>query len=171
MFFIKVFCVLFKGDLENEEGVLKWLIDEKSEGKAEIIELVDRETLEILLEEVDYIAVFFYDPDDCDNCEKILEELEHIDDDTDKHGIHFVKTEDDDYASEIGITELPALVYFEDGNPSIYDEDLLDEEEVLKWLIEQRNEETIENINKAILAKMISEEEYLAVLFYKVCVF
>lgn len=159
---------VYEGDLENEQAVLEWLISEKSEEKADVIELVDRKTLQDLLKEIEYIAVFFYDADDCKTCNKILDELEHIDDDTDKHGIHFVKTEDDEYAKEIGITELPALVYFEKGSPSIYDEDLLDEDEVLKWLILQRTEDTIENINKEILSKQIIEKEYLAVLFYKV---
>ena len=30
---------------------------------------------------------------DCNNCVSILEELENIDDDTDRHGIHFLKTQ------------------------------------------------------------------------------
>lgn len=122
----------------------------------------------MLLTEIEHIAVFFYDVDDCKNCVQILEELEHIDDDTDKYGIHFVKTEDDDYAREIGISKLPALVYFEKGSPSIYDEDLLDEDEVLKWLIVQKTEDTIENINRDLLFRFVAEKEYLAVLFYKV---
>lgn len=80
-----------------------------------------------------------------------------------------MKCEDDDFAKDLGIEELPALVYIEENIPSIYDEDLLDEDEILKWLIIQRNEETIENVNKEILFKLIDERDYLAVLFYKVC--
>lgn len=157
----------YEGDLADETSVLEWLINEKGE-TVDVIESVDRNTLEELLEEVDYIAVFFYDAEDCETCDQILEELENIDDDTDKYGIHFVKTDDDEYAREIGLTELPALVYFEDGSPSIYDEDLLNEEEVLKWLLLQRTEDTIENINRDIFFRFVAEKEYLAVLFYKV---
>ena len=58
-------------------------------------------------------------------------------------------------------------MYFEDGVPSIYDGNLLEEEEVLEWLIKQKNEDTIENINRDILFRMISDKEYLAVFFYK----
>lgn len=60
------------------------------------------------------------DTADCQTCDKILEELENIDDDTDKYGIYFVKTDDMEYAKELGVTEVPSLVYFENHSPSIY---------------------------------------------------
>lgn len=69
---------------------------------------------------MEHLAVFFYS-DDCDSCEEILEELETIDDDTDKHGIQFVKSNDAKLASEIGIFSFPALVYYETGVPIMYD--------------------------------------------------
>jgi hypothetical protein len=46
--------------------------------------------------------------------------LETIDDDTDKHGIQFVKSKDSKLASEIGIFSFPALVYYETGVPIMY---------------------------------------------------
>lgn len=52
--------------------------------------------------------------------EATLKELENIDDDTDKHDIHFVKIADPDLAAEYGVREFPALVYFEDKHPSVY---------------------------------------------------
>lgn len=66
------------------------------------------------------MAVFFYD-DDCEECDEILEELETIDDDTDQHGIQFVKSNDAKLAAEIGIFSFPALVYYETGVPIMYD--------------------------------------------------
>jgi hypothetical protein len=36
-------------------------------------------------------------------------------------GVKFVKTDDADFATEFGITEFPAILYFEDKEPSIYD--------------------------------------------------
>lgn len=65
----------------------------------------------------------FYESDDnkCDSCSAILEELENIDDDTDKHGIQFVKSNDVKLAHEIGIFAFPALVYYETGVPIMYD--------------------------------------------------
>ena len=61
------------------------------------------------------------DSEDCDTCDDILEELETIDDDTDKHGIQFVKSKDSKLASDIGIFSFPALVYYETGVPIMYD--------------------------------------------------
>lgn len=61
------------------------------------------------------------DDDDCESCKEILEELETIDDDTDKHGIQFVKSKDAKLAAEIGIFSFPALVYYETGVPIMYD--------------------------------------------------
>lgn len=60
------------------------------------------------------------DDDKCETCPAILEELETIDDDTDKHGIQFVKSKDSKLASEIGIFSFPALVYYETGVPIMY---------------------------------------------------
>jgi len=63
----------------------------------------------------------FIDDDKCEACPSILEELETIDDDTDKEGIQFVKSTDSKLASEIGIFSFPALVYYETGVPIMYD--------------------------------------------------
>lgn len=77
-------------------------------------------SFQILINDVDHLAVFFYS-DDCEECDDILEELETIDDDTDQHGIQFVKSSDVKLAAEIGIFSFPALVYYETGVPIMYD--------------------------------------------------
>lgn len=64
---------------------------------------------------------FVLDDDECESCPKILEKLETIDDDTDKHNIQFVKANDEKLAHEIGIFSFPALVYYETGVPIMYD--------------------------------------------------
>lgn len=64
------------------------------------------------------------DADDCEQCTKILEELENIDDDCDRHGITFVKTKDFPVAEQYGVHEYPALVYFEDGIPNVFEGNL-----------------------------------------------
>lgn len=58
---------------------------------------------------------------DCDECDQVLEELETIDDDTDKHGILFVKSDDEKLARDIGIFSFPSLVYYETSVPIMYD--------------------------------------------------
>lgn len=63
----------------------------------------------------------YLDDDKCASCPGILEELETIDDETDEHGIQFVKSNDVKLAHEIGIFAFPALVYYETGVPIMYD--------------------------------------------------
>lgn len=59
--------------------------------------------------------------DNCEECDQVLEELETIDDDTDKHGILFVKSDDEKLARDIGIFSFPSLVYYETSVPIMYD--------------------------------------------------
>lgn len=59
--------------------------------------------------------------DDSKKSVDVLDELETIDDDADKHGIQFVKSKDAKLAAEIGIFSFPALVYYETGVPIMYD--------------------------------------------------
>lgn len=63
--------------------------------------------------------------DDSARSKSVLDELETIDDDTDKHGIQFVKSKDAKLASEIGIFSFPALVYYDTGVPIMYDGEFL----------------------------------------------
>ena len=51
----------------------------------------------------------------------MFQNLENIDDDLDAVGIAFVKTDDAEFAAEMGVKKYPSLVYFELGNPSLYD--------------------------------------------------
>lgn len=52
---------------------------------------------------------------------QVLTELEKIDDDCDKHGIQFVKIDDEKAAKDFGIDSLPSIVYFEKEIPNVYD--------------------------------------------------
>ena len=45
--------------------------------------------------------------------------------------------------------------------------DLLNEDEVLRWLIEQKNSATIEEVTDEILEDLIEEYEYVVVYFSK----
>ncbi|XP_041971075.1 uncharacterized protein LOC121727357 isoform X2 [Aricia agestis] len=138
-FYRHKFRTIYDGDLMHEEAILKWVL-ELHESVPDVIENVDRKTLKDLINDVEHLAVFFYS-DTCDTCDDILEELETIDDDTDKHGIQFVKSKDAKLASDIGIFSFPALVYYETGVPIMYDGDLKNENKVLQWLIDQKSED------------------------------
>ncbi|XP_013144968.1 PREDICTED: uncharacterized protein LOC106108359 isoform X1 [Papilio polytes] len=164
-FYRHKFRTIYDGDLMHEEAILKWVL-ELHDSQPDVIENVDRKTLKDLIDDVEHLAVFFYS-EDCDTCDDILDELETIDDDTDKHGIQFVKSKDSKLASDIGIFSFPALVYYETGVPIMYDGNLLDESEVLDWMIKQKEDESIEEIDRDELFKYIETKEFLAVVFYR----
>ncbi|XP_043272030.1 uncharacterized protein [Venturia canescens] len=166
-FYRHKFRNIYTGDMMHEDAILDWVL-ELRRSTPDVIESVDRKTLQVLINDVEHLAVFFYaDDEKCDTCREILEELETIDDDTDKHGIQFVKSNDAKLAAEIGIFSFPALVYYETGVPIMYDGNLLDETEVLDWMVKQRNDASIEKIDRELLLKYIETKEFLAVIFYK----
>ncbi|XP_062132745.1 uncharacterized protein LOC133843289 isoform X3 [Drosophila sulfurigaster albostrigata] len=164
-FYRHKFRTIYTGDLMKEEEILEWVID-LHESTADVIESVDRKTLQVLINDVEHLAVFFYD-DECESCGGILEELENIDDDTDKHGIQFVKSNDVKLAHEIGIFAFPALVYYETGVPIMYDGNIESNTDVFNWILEQKADQSIELINRDQLIEYIGTKDFLAVVFYK----
>ncbi|XP_055620755.1 uncharacterized protein LOC129765014 isoform X9 [Toxorhynchites rutilus septentrionalis] len=164
VFYRNKFRTIYSGDLMNEEEILEWVLDQY-ESKPEVIESVDRKTLQVLVNEVEHLAVLFYD-DECETCPKILEKLETIDDDTDKHNIQFVKANDEKLAHEIGIFSFPALVYYETGVPIMYDGDLLNEYDVIDWMKDQKTDESIDEVDRDELLEYIEKKDFLAVIFY-----
>ncbi|XP_053966440.1 uncharacterized protein LOC128868405 isoform X5 [Anastrepha ludens] len=164
-FYRHKFRTIYDGDLMKEEEILDWVID-LHESTADVIESVDRKTLQVLINDVEHLAVFFYD-DKCESCPQILEELETIDDDTDKQGIQFVKSNDVKLAHEIGIFAFPALVYYETGVPIMYDGNIEDPQIVFKWILEQKADESIQLIDRDTLNDYIGTKDFLAVVFYK----
>merc|ERR1712045_418035 len=101
------------------------------------IEEVNRELLEKLLDENEFVAVYFYE-DNCIECDEVESGLEKIDDETDALDTTFVKVNDPRYAKKYGVSKLPALVYFRRKFPSIYRDSLFDEDKILEWLTSNR---------------------------------
>uniref|UniRef100_A0A336L648 CSON004835 protein n=1 Tax=Culicoides sonorensis TaxID=179676 RepID=A0A336L648_CULSO len=157
--------LIYAGDLYEEEAILNWLLTQRNPA-GDFIEDLEGAKLRNLIETSPSIAVYFY-TDDCEQCAGILEKLENIDDDCDRHKITFVKTQDFLVAEQYGVTDFPVMVYFEDNVPNVYDGPLSEEEEVLQWLIQQKTEERIELITRVMLESMVDETQYLAVYFYK----
>lgn len=77
----------------------------------------------------------------------MLRELEFIDDETDSHGILFVKIDDLEVAKRFGIdpNEIPSLVYFESRIPNFYAGDLMKE---------VRDDTTLTNLDSSRHEKM-----------------
>lgn len=93
--------------------------------------------------------------------------MENIDDECDTLGILFVKIDNEEEAKEYGVEKLPKLIYFEQGIPTIYEGDLMEEEKVLKWVENQKNSDEIEDITDEMLDLIIEKMPHVAVLFCK----
>lgn len=157
--------VVYEGDLFNDNTVMKWM---KAILKQEEIKNVTTLVLRKLIERDRTMAVLFFD-EEGETDAKVLEELEKIDDDCSRFGISFVKVADKEEANYYGIEDRPGLLYFENKIPSIYDGDLLNEDSLLEWLIEQKTTDTVEEVTDTILEKLVLEEEFIAVFFSGPC--
>lgn len=75
------------------------------------------------MNEPSVVSFPFKNQDDKNNDDHlaVLKELENIDDECDRNEIAFVKISNLDEAKEYGLDVLPALVYFENRIPSIYE--------------------------------------------------
>ncbi|UYV76044.1 Thioredoxin [Cordylochernes scorpioides] len=154
---------IFQGDLQDEDAVLKWLMHQK---ETDEIESITDEILEQLIESIEE-STGVGECADAEGEDTALKDLEEIDDDTDRLGIPFVKTDDGKKAAELGIETLPALVYFENATPNVYQGDLKEEAQVLEWLQDQQKTDSIEEVTEKILKDMLEKESALVVLFCK----
>lgn len=91
---------------------------------------------------------FIIDKINCNICDQILEGLELIDDECDVFGIHMVKIQDPQLAKRYSIKTFPALVYFRNGNPLLFEGDMQNEQSVLEWLIDDDNRELADEIEE-----------------------
>ncbi len=72
---------------------------------------------------IKYLSCGFLDDRSDPESETVMAELEKIDDECDSKDISFVKIDDLAEAKEYGIDDVPALVYFENGIPALYEGD------------------------------------------------
>lgn len=125
--------------------------------------------LESSVEDTQYLAVYFY-KQNCHICDEILEGLEQIDDECDLFGIHVVRIQDPQLAKRYSIKTFPALVYFRNGNPLLFEGDLQNELSVLEWLCDddvRELKDEIEAVNARMLERLLDESPFLAVFFFE----
>lgn len=101
--------------------------------------------------------------------QKILNELENIDDECEEKNIDFVKTSDEGIDKEYDLSELPALAFYRHKFRTIYTGDLTKEDEILDWVLElyESNPDVIESVDRKTLQVLINDVEHLAVFFCK----
>jgi len=122
----------------NEEAIFGW-IDNHFQSNQDIIEdytagqiksyLLNQTYLMVLVCRFSPLFVLLHDKlffvrisdgPECEICEESIHHLEDIDDDADAVGVRMVKTDDKEFVEQFGIEEFPAIVYFENNNPHIY---------------------------------------------------
>merc|ERR1711973_814382 len=82
VYFRRMSPVVYDGDLMDGEMILSWLTSQDVFETKDEIEEVNRKLLEKLLDENEFVAVYFYE-DNCIECDEVQEGLEKIDDETD----------------------------------------------------------------------------------------
>ena len=88
-----------------------------------VIEEVNTVMLAARLKEEEHLVVFFYEEGSI-YAQRLLKELEVLDDKMDKNEIKFFKISDDDIDKDYDLEDMPALVYFHKTVPHIYQGDL-----------------------------------------------
>lgn len=152
------------------------------------IEEVNTKMLEKILTENDHVVVFFckyFSNSECrmwndlllflkrsdregdKKAQKILNELENIDDECEEKNIDFVKTSDEGVDKEYDLQTLPALAFYRHKFRTIYNGDLMKEDEILEWVLElyESNPDVIESVDRKTLQVLINDVEHLAVFF------
>ena len=88
-----------------------------------------------------------------------------IDEKLDKRDLHLVKISDAGAGEEYGIQDLPSLVYFENGVPEIFEGDIRNDNQIIKWMLDELKQEEIKDVTVAMLNRLIDRNHNLAVVF------
>ncbi len=164
---------VYDGSIDDAPLLVEWVEDQRT---ADTIEKVTEEILAYLAETKEYLAVFFTGP--CDEraktdqeCKRVLTELEKIDDELDEYGITLVTTEDIKYAGvKLKLRRFPSLGIFRNGHFLSYNGSLLDERDVLTWLVDKDTLDLkgqVEKVGTTMLDKLAKDEEQVVALIYR----
>ena len=162
---------LYEGDELTELGAIKtWLKEELEDDNLDVLDIA---AVEKFAKSGKPILAIFVD----DSRQKLTNE-EAIVSVCDKLDVNAVIVDDDAAVAKYGLDELPAYVYFEDGVPTLYEDEDEDgseatggDEDLLEWIEEQRTSDTIEEVTEEILQLLAKEglKEYVAVFFTGPC--
>ena len=156
----------YSGDLTSEVDILNWLSDIDTLEIPGVIEEVNSDMLNNIIKLEDDVLVFFYDSEDKDS-EDIIVELETIDDNLEEEEVEFVKCSEPNTQRDYGLTQVPALVFFENGVPEVYPGDLKNDDEILAWISKELSNQEIEEVNPSVLSYLMDSSDFLAVLYYQ----
>ena len=162
---------VYHGDLKNDDTILGWVTKELEEEGFPEIEKED--ILDSLLNRLEFVAVVYYQKLAAED-KAILDKLEaSIGNEAKLHDINIVLVSDQRLLSKLGVEDSPVVVYYENNVPFLYKRSLKQgsgaSKALMKWLIEQRNSASIEEITDDMLEEVIEENPFVAVLFTGLC--
>jgi hypothetical protein len=131
-----------------------------------VIEEVHAPILEKLIATKESVAVFWYSRN-CKRCEDLLDDLQDFD--AKRANVVLVKINDKRLAKMFGIKALPALSFFRNGEMTLYEGDLSDEDDLLGFLKSSTLlllPDKIEEVNADALARIVQDEPFVTVLFF-----
>ena len=135
MFFNTRVPNIFTGDLMDSDDAYDWISKNQA---SSVVEEVTDEILRSLIEDYEYVGVFFRGScdEESDDCDAVLSKLEAIDDELDEIGILLVTTPNREISRENGLIELPALAMFRNGAFLPYESDVqaATEKQLKDWL-------------------------------------
>ena len=82
--------------------------------------------------------------------------------------IHFLAV-DIDEVPDIEVASVPSLIYFKNGDPIVYEENLMNEESIREWVDSElkSNLDVIEDLNQDQIHDLMDENEYVMVYLCK----
>ena len=89
-----------------------------------------------------------------------------IDEKLDKQDMTMVKISDLGAKDAFGLDDMPALVYFENGIPELYEGDLRNDQTIMRWMRSELKQEEIKEISVLMLEKLVERGKTMAVVFH-----
>jgi len=96
----------------------------------------------------------------------MLEALESIDDDLGRANITFVKIDDEGSEHQFAVTDLPSLVYIQNGIPAVLGGDLTDVKSVLRSVLKEAKTTRVRSVSDVVLSRLVGKFEHLAAIFH-----
>ena len=99
---------------------------------------------------------------------KIINGLDKVEGNFIGKDIQFLSV-DIDEVPDIEISSVPSLIYFKNGEPVVYEENLMNEEAIREWVDEElkSNLDVIEDLNTEQIHDLMDENEYVMVYLCK----
>ena len=155
---------MFDGAEVNEAEVLNWIAMELATSE---IKMVSRAVAEKLILKQEHVSLIFINDEDPD-AHSVIKDLEKDMFTIEEEELTIIQIDDPEYAEELGIP-LPSLIHFTNLVPNIFRGNLKSKDEVLKWVLDKKEEPVIETVTKQMLEELIAEQEYVVVLYRGEC--